>query len=217
MSLENCNLPRPGADLKGAGMKIPFSPCSLLLEPTRPCLCPWLAAWDVPMLAAPHQDGPAGVQRSWPANPQPGLACRQPLKRASISQAQGWEPARGFPGLCSAGSLDTTPGKQGWEWAKAQNEWCQRSAALDMAPDFLTCKLLPGQNYLFSWRIFSSSLHYVHASKVGINFFSSLGQVRDYPPGRDGNSDLRLKLHIPSNARQFHLQLARHSAAALLC
>lgn len=111
MSLENCSLPRPGADLKGVGMKIPFSPRSLLLEPTRVCLCPWLAAqpstarrcWDVPTPAALHQDGPAGVQRAQPMTPRPGLSCRQPSKRALTSLAQGWEPEWCFTGPCGAG------------------------------------------------------------------------------------------------------------------
>lgn len=119
MSLENCSLPRPGADLKVAGMKIPFSPCSLLLEPTRLCLCPWLAAqpgmaWcfqDVPMPAARHQDGPAGVQQAQPARSQPGLACRQPSKRALTSLVQEWEPVWGFTGLCGVGR----PGHGTWE------------------------------------------------------------------------------------------------------
>lgn len=109
MSLENCSLPRPGADLKVAGMKIPFSRCSLLLEPTRLCLCPWLAAqpgmaWrfqDVPVPAARHQDGPAGVQQAQPARSQPS-------KRALTSLVQEWEPVWGLPGAVRCG--------QTWTW-----------------------------------------------------------------------------------------------------
>lgn len=113
-------------------------------------------------------------------------------------------------GLCSVDRSGHGTGKQGWEWAKEQNSWWRRHK-LDVASDLLTCRLLPGQNYLFPWRILFLSLHYAHASKGGTNFFSSLGQGGDYPLGIDGNLHLRrLKWHLPSAAGWFPLLLAEH-------
>ena len=75
MSLENGSLPRPGVDLKGVGMQIPFSPHSLLLEPTRLCLCPWLAAQ--PGAAPRCRDVPTRMGLRWCGEP-----AREPLARA---------------------------------------------------------------------------------------------------------------------------------------
>ena len=114
----------------------------------------------------------------------------------------------------------------GWVWtrhlgSRAGNKQRHKMAGagvvqLWMRPQtFLPANYFQDRTTCFLGGFFSSSLHYVHASKAGINFFSSLGQVGDYAPGRDGNSHLRrLKLHLPSNAV---VGTAWHSTAALLC
>lgn len=52
-------------------------------------------------------------------------------------------------GLCSVGR----PGYKTWEVKLEMGKSTKwHSTALDVVPDFLTCKLLLGQNYLFPWR-----------------------------------------------------------------
>lgn len=97
------------------------------------------------------------------------VACRQMSKRALTSLVQGWEPVQGSTGLCCVGR----PGYRTWEVRLEMvksTKW--HSTVLHVVPDFLICKLLLGQNYFLGGLI--ESLHYFHAAKAGINFFSSL-------------------------------------------
>lgn len=117
MSLENCSLPRLGADLKDAVMKTPFSSPSLLLELRRLYLCPWLAAQAGRALpCCPHAGcSPTG----WAGCVAASMACKpfgqgfpggKYRREPSSSQSMGGSQGGASWGHAVQMGLDTAPG-----------------------------------------------------------------------------------------------------------
>lgn len=115
------------------------------------------------------------------------VTCRQMSKRALTSLVQEGEPVQDSMGLCSVGS----PGYRTWEVRLETGKTTKwHSTVLHMAPDFLICKLLLGQNYLFPWRA-DRIITLFSCCKSRNEFLLISGQVGDCPLGRDGSSHLR--------------------------